>query len=216
MAALGNGRVSRRMVLLGVAAVPAACAPALENPAGLAAVDLSPDRRDGPSGVGMEGRDIARLSREMVASIRAHPAFSGDGRPPPQVIVDASLFQNLSPQRLNLNLITDRLRVELSRAAAGRMTFVSRENAGAVDDERLRRRRGEVDVGTRGMTRARAGADYRLAGRINSEESLDTAAGVRRRSTVVVMELIDMERGTVSWTDMFEFERAGARHVMYR
>lgn len=133
-----------------------------------------------------------------------------------QVIVDAQYFQNLSAQRLNVNAITDRLRIGLSRAANGRILFISRENFDMVAAERAARRKGSVDVGTVGMTRAQAGADYRLVGRINSIDQRSPTTGIVQRYNQVTFEMIDMERGTIAWAGIFEFARASADDIIYR
>jgi hypothetical protein len=66
--------------------------------------------------------------------------------------VDGEFFHNESAQAINKNLITDRLRIGLNRAARGRMVFVGRHYAGMVQQERDLKRQGVVDVGTTGLT----------------------------------------------------------------
>lgn len=206
---------SRRVLMFTGLGLLTACAQTGTNFDGMTPTELARGRIEGPSGIGIEGRDIVRISGEIVSDLLANPIFANAVRPP-QVIVDAQHFRNLSAQRLNLNLFTDRIRVEMNRTARGRIVFISRENSAMVEDERGMRRAGRVDVGTRGMTRAQAGADYRLTGRINTEETLNGASGVQRRFTQVVFEMVDMERGMVAWSDIKEFERAAAQPVMYR
>ena len=45
---------------------------------------------------------------------------------PPRVIKDAGHFRNDRSQRIDRNLIADRLRIGLARAAKGRLAFVGR------------------------------------------------------------------------------------------
>ena len=114
-----------------------------------------------------------RMMRDMLAS----PELAGRSKAP-QVIVDAQYFRNESSQHLNPNAITDRLRVGLNRASQGRMSFISRESADMVEQERKLKQDGIVDVATTGFTGAQAGADFRLRGRITSLDSRDPPTGM--------------------------------------
>ncbi|MDW7556989.1 MULTISPECIES: penicillin-binding protein activator LpoB [Azospirillum] len=152
-----------------------------------------------------------RMMRDMLQS----PVLANTARPP-QVIVDGEYFHNESAQRLNKNVIADRLRVALNNAAAGRMVFVARHNADMVEQERRLKRAGKVDVGTTGLTKAAAGGDYRLSGRINSIDAVNVRSGVAQRYNQVVFEMVDLERGTIVWSGMYEFSRAAADDVVYR
>jgi len=134
----------------------------------------------------------------------------------PRVIVDAQHFANDSTQPINRNLITDRLRVSLNRAAAGRMTFVGRQYAGAVEEERRIKRDGVTDMGTRGLTRAALGADFRLGGRIATLDQRSGRSGLLQRYTQITFEMFDLESGEIVWSGMYEFARAAGDDVVYR
>ena len=77
----------------------------------------------------------------------AEPAIAA-AVPQRRVIIDAEYFRNESAQRINTNIIVDNLRVNLQRAAAGRIRFVSRESMDMVADERDMKRDGVTDPGT--------------------------------------------------------------------
>jgi penicillin-binding protein activator len=132
------------------------------------------------------------------------------------VIVDGEFIRNESAQAVNKNAITDRLRVALNRAAKGRMAFVGRHYAGMVAQERDLKRQGVVDVGTVGLTQAQAGGDYRLGGNITSIDSRDPRTGMMQRYNQITFEMVDLERGTLVWTNQYEFSRAGQDDVVYR
>jgi hypothetical protein len=178
-------------------------------------MELDPSTRGPAGGVGIEGQDVLVMTDQMIRDMLQNSLLANAARPP-QVIVDAQYFQNLSAQRINVNAITDRLRFGLTRAAQGRMVFVSRESFGMVAAERDARRRGQIDVGTRGLTRAQAGGDYRLVGRINSIDQRSSRTGVVQRYNQIVFEMVDLERGTVVWSGLYEFARAAADDVVYR
>jgi hypothetical protein len=131
-------------------------------------------------------------------------------------VVDASRFVNESTQTLNKNLIVDRLRVGLNRSARGRMTFVSREHLKAVEEERALKREGLTDVGTTGLTKATAGVDYWLTGRISSLDSRDNKSGMQQRYMQITFEMLDMENSALVWSNQYEFARSAADDVVYR
>jgi PBP1b-binding outer membrane lipoprotein LpoB len=182
---------------------------------GMGVVELDPSTRGPVAGVGIEGQDVVAMSDRMMRDILSNPILANAARPP-QVTIDSEAFRNESSQRINVNVITSRLRNELNRAARGRMVFVSRENAAMVEQERNLRRSGRVDVGTIGLTRAQAGADFRLAGRITSIDQVQPRTGSIQRYTQISFEMIDMERGTIVWSGIYEFARAGADDIIYR
>jgi len=187
----------------------------VDNAAGRATVYEDVGAPGRVSGVGIESQDIVATSDKMMRDMLANPTLAGAATPP-RVILDAAYVNNESMQRINKNLIVDRLRVGLQRAAAGRMIFVSRENAEMVETERELKRAGYVDTATSGLTRAQAGADYRLAGRINSQQGLDRGDGTASRYSQVTFEMIDLESGVIVWTDMYEFKKSAQDDVVYR
>ena len=165
-------------------------------------------------GTGIESQDIQSLVDKMVRHMLANPVF-GHASNPPRVIVDAAYFENQSSQRLNKNILIDQLATKLQMAANGRIMFVDRENADMVAKERDLKREGITDVGTTGLTRAVAGADYRLNGRITSLDSR-TGAGVMERYMNIVFRMTDLENGIVVWTNQYSFKKAGQDDVIYR
>lgn len=166
-------------------------------------------------GVGIESQDIASMTDKMMRDMLANPQLAGR-TPPPRVIIDAEHFTNESSSRINKNMITDRLRIELSRAANGRMVFVGREHARMVEAERDLKRAGTTDGGTIRKTKATAGADYRLVGRITSSDSVATGSGVVSRYQQISFEMIDLEYGTMVWGGMYEFKKSAQDDVIYR
>lgn len=167
------------------------------------------------SGVGIESQDIVATTDKMMRDMMANATLAGAATPP-RVILDAAYVSNESSQRINKNIIVDRLRVGLQQAAAGRMTFVSRENADMVEQERELKRAGYVDSATTGLTHAQAGADYRLAGRIGSLDGLDRRSGTAERYSQITFEMIDLETGTIVWSGIYEFKKAAQDDVVYR
>lgn len=165
-------------------------------------------------GVGIESQDIVSVSDRMMRDILKTTQIAARN-PPALIIMDNQYFQNESSSRLNTKLITDRLRVELNRAAQGRMYFVSRENIDMVEKERLLKREGVVTQGTLGSTRATAGADFRLTGRIASQDQV-ARGGLQTRYHQITFELIDLESSVIAWSGQYEFKKAAQDDVVYR
>ena len=185
------------------------------NATGTQSIDIQPGTRGPVAGVGIEGRDIQAMADQMMRDIMAEPEIVKRATAP-RVIIDAELFRNESAQAINRNIIADRLRIQLSRAAKGRVIFLSRENARAVEQERELKRSGTVDVGTTGLTRAVAGADFRMTGRITSIDQRNPKTGQIQRYTQISFELIDMETSAIAWGNDYTIERAGGDDVIYR
>jgi len=174
--------------------------------------DLDPATAGMVRGPGIESQDIISMTDKMMRDMLQNPQIANAQRPP-QVIVDEQYFINESSQRLNKALITDRLRVGLTRAANGRMTFVTRSYGSMVEDERERKRTGQGDEGTTGLAAKTASADYRLAGRISSLDSRDNSTGASQRYNQIVFEMVDLERGTIVWNGIYEFARGAVDDV---
>lgn len=166
-------------------------------------------------GVGVESQDIAAISDTMVKDLLADPTIVGRPKAP-RIIVDPEYFHNESTQRLNKNLLTDKLRITLQRASRGRLVFVSRESAAMVAQERQLKRDGETDVGTTGLAKAQLGADYRMIGRITTLDSRSGKTGTVERYTQVSFELVDLETGESVWSNQYEMKKAGTDDAIYR
>lgn len=85
-----------------------------------------------------------------------------------------------------------------------------------VGKERELKRDGVTDTGTVGLTRAMAGVDYRLAGRINTQDTRGKTSGMVERYTQISFELIDLESSISVWANMYEFKKGGMDDAIYR
>ncbi|CAA9217277.1 MAG: hypothetical protein AVDCRST_MAG93-285, partial [uncultured Chloroflexia bacterium] len=140
----------------------------------------TPDSPGAVRGVGTESQDIVSMSDQMMRDMLTIPELM-NASTPPRVIIDAKHFRNESSEIIDKALITDRIRVHLSRSGRGRVRFIGREYADAIELERDLKDQGRVDVGTTGRTQAQAGADYRLVGRIGTRDAIDPRSGVKER-----------------------------------
>lgn len=202
-----------------LAALATGCAtthPGLDNSPGRQTVYT--DARSTSSqvaGVGVESQDVISMTDQMMRDILATPQIAGRTTAP-RIVLDAEYFMNDSASRINKNVITDRLRVALNRSAAGRMVFLGRHYGNMVASERDLKREGGADAGTVRSTRAPAGADFRLGGRITSMDAASSRSGVVSRYHQITFELIDLELGNIAWSGLYEFRKEAQDDVVYR
>lgn len=167
------------------------------------------------AGVGVESQDVTAVTDAMVKDILATPDVVKRSQAA-RVILDSAYFENESSQRINKNLLVDRLRINLQRAAQSKLQFVSRESADMVAQERDMKRQGATDAGTLKQAKATAGADYRLVGRINSLDARSAQSGMVERYTQITFELIDLETSLSVWSNLYEFKKGGQDDAIYR
>jgi len=188
---------------------------AVINAPGTATTYQDPSSRSSNVGVGIESQDIISMADEMMRDMLQFPTLASAVKPP-RIIIDSEYFSNESSERINKNLITDKLRIALTRAARGRMIFVGRHYSGMVAKERDLKRSGTVDVATRKFTRAQAGADFRLGGRIASRDARNPKTGQITRYSQITFEMVDLENGVIIWGNDFALKKTAADDVIYR
>lgn len=187
----------------------------VENVEGKPTAYEDPSSSGSVQGVGIESQDVVAMTDEMMRDMLSNKVLSGRDEPP-RIIIDNEYMDNESSSIINTNMLTDRLRVELNRAANGRMVFVARERSDMVEKEREMKRDGVVDSGTVRNTEATAGADYRLAGRISSQDAVERKSQTKSRYHQITFEMIDLELGTIVWNGMYEMKKASQDNVLYR
>ncbi|WP_230772254.1 penicillin-binding protein activator LpoB [Sphingomonas sp. Leaf4] len=204
------------MGIIAAVALVAMPASAQRNRRGTQATELDPTGRGAIFGVGLESRDIDMMADQVMRELMSRPDIVGTPTPP-RVVIDSEKFYNDSSQRIDRDMLTGSLRASLSRAAAGRIRFVSRESMDIVMRERELKRTGVADGGTRGMTQGVSGVDYQLIGKMSSLDSRDTKSGLVQRRTQVVFELVDLETGDLPWTSQpYVILRAAGDDIVYR
>lgn len=168
------------------------------NEAGRPSVYSDPGTAGPVAGVGIESQDVISMTDQMMRDMLARLPLNGPKVP--QVIVDAEYFRNEGSSRINRNLITDRLRVELNRSAANRIRFVARHLEAMVTGD-----------GGKPLQ-----PDYRLAGRIATIDGVDGKSGLTSRHHQITFEMVDLADGTVVWSGIYEFRKSAADDVVYR
>ena len=187
----------------------------VQNTAGTPTQYLDPGSSGVVRGVGIEGQDIRSMSDEMMRDLLTVPALA-NASISPNVIVDAEYFQNESSSRINKNIITDRLRVDLNRASRGRMQFVGRQYADMVQSERNLNQAGVVSGGTIARTAGQLAGDYRLGGRITIKNARDPRSGMIERTHQITFEMVNLQNGQIIWSNYYDLRKAAQDDIIYR
>jgi PBP1b-binding outer membrane lipoprotein LpoB len=174
------------------------------------------------AGIGLESQDVASMTDKMIGDMLATPVLA-NRNVPPRVIIDSEYFRNESSSRINKNIITDRLRVNLNRASNGRMIFVGRHYADMVEKERSLKRGSEgtdgapvVDRATIPASRSTLGGDFRLGGRITTLDAVDSGSGMASRTHQIIYEMVDLESGMIVWSGIYDFKKSARDNIIYR
>ncbi len=174
------------------------------------------------AGIGLESQDVASMTDKMMGDMLATPVLA-NRNVPPRIIIDSEYFRNESSSRINKNIITDRLRVNLNRASNGRMLFVGRHYADMVEKERALKRGADgaggvpvVDRGTITASRSTLGGDFRLGGRITTLDAVDTVSGMASRMHQIIYEMVDLETGLIVWSGIYDFKKTARDNIIYR
>lgn len=174
-----------------------------------------PGTRGAIAGVGMESQDIVSVTDKMMRDILATAAITRQSTPP-RVVIDSSYFRNESSSIINKNLLTDRLRIELNRAANGRMVFLARHLASMAEKEYRLEEEEIVTEGTQGETKQALGYDYRLGGRIASLDMADPRSGTLSRYHQITFELVERGSGVIVWSGIYELKKSAQDDIIYR
>lgn len=167
------------------------------------------------AGVGIESQDIEAMADKMARDLLATPMIAGRSVAP-RIILDDSDFVNRGAQAFDKGMITDSLRVRLNRAAQGRMLFLDNEHMATVQGTRELKRAGVTDVGTTGLTKAVAGADFKLVGTIRSLSEKNGNTGRVQRRTQITFEMTDQESGVLVWSNDYAFQKSAADDIVYQ
>ena len=206
--------IRNSLLALSCAALAAGCVVSRPQQRQASAGYINPDEAGEVSGAGVEGQDIRAMTDRMARDILSTPEIAALPKAP-YVIIDDEFFFNESSSPINKRMITERLAIELTRAAKGRMRFVERQAEGMVAQERYRKREGEVGAGSLEPTAKIAGADFRLQGRIMDLTTVRARTGQQTRYNQITFKLIDLESGLTVWSNIYEFSKNAASDTLY-
>jgi hypothetical protein len=189
------------------------CAARLDNTPSARTSYVDPRTPTQRSGVGIESQDIVSMTDKMVRDMLQNQRLANPSRPP-RIILDAEYFKNEGHQAINKGIIVDKLRIELLRAAQGRMVFIARHAAEMTEQEKGLRTAGTV-TGSPGAIRPQT-ADFRLIGSIKALSTVDPSRGESTRFHQMTFEMVDLETQEIVWAGIYEYKKAATEDVIYR
>lgn len=174
---------------------------------------VSPEAPSRTGTANTESLDIISCAKYLVGKMLANPTLVNPGKPR-IVIVDAKYFVIDATQRIDKEMVINRLRTELINAANGRIRFVSRESAAMVEEEKDLAAEGITGPGTTPASPKQLGGDYRLRGSIR--ELATNAGGRLDKYTLMTFEMVDLQTGEIVFSDQYEFKKLQTRPYAYR
>ena len=165
-------------------------------------------------GLGIESKDIVKMTREMVQDILSYSLFSNKNDPP-SIIIDDKRFLNESNQIINISILIDRLRIELMRSSQGRLEFVSRKNMDLAQEEKMLEMQGYTERENSSDTIYLAGAKYRMIGKITSLSTASNSTGIKSNYYQFFFEIIDLDTAKSVWGNIYEIKKVGADDTLY-
>ena len=157
------------------------------------------------SGLGVESKDIDRISKEMVRDLFAAD-FYKNATATPIIILEGEYFINESSNIINTNLLADKMRVQLVREGKGSFNFVSRRNLNLLIKE----------AETSGKDINIIEADYRMIARISSIHNVSNKTGLKSSYFQFAFELLNLETSSLVWANIYNFKKVGSDDTIYR
>lgn len=206
---------SRFLLLASVVATPVlitGCATqGVQNPSGVAVTEMRPDEKGFVQGTGVESQDLASVTDKMARSILQIPAISQAANPP-TVILDPVINNTRFP--INKDIFLTRMRALLNSKAMGRVTFIDRERAGALQREKALKTSGQVTSSSDPNVVEALGADYILTGELQGM-STRTSQGTSDY-VLYSFHLTNVRTHAIVWEDLAEIKKQGLEDAAYR
>jgi PBP1b-binding outer membrane lipoprotein LpoB len=205
-------RLAAGIVLLASVVWTAGCASqGVRNPSGVPVTEMGADERGFVAGTGVESQDLVAVTDRMARSILGIPAIS-QASTPPVVALDPVVNETRFP--INKDIFLTRIRTQLNSRAAGRVSFLARENMRTLERERQLKQDGLVTASADPHRVEFLGADYFLTGKLQGI-STRTSQGVSDY-ILYSFQLIDARTSVIVWEDMAEIKKQGLEDAAYR
>jgi PBP1b-binding outer membrane lipoprotein LpoB len=189
-----------RVLALALAAVAVGCA------GQTARMDL--DSEDDALLGGIGSKDFRTACFEMAQSMVRLPQIQNAANPPTIAFVD---MVNNSDEILNADDLLYKMRTELIKNSGGKMLFLDRDIIEQIRIERRDKQRGKV---TTSGGKALYGADFFLAGRV---ESIRRTRGRRQTKYMrISVRLTDASSSAIVWENDYELKKMVVRGVYDR
>ena len=199
-------------LFLGAAAlVFSGCASQGRNPSGVPVTEMRADERGFVAGTGIESQDIVVVADKMAREILSTPEIANAKGVPRIVLLPV---KNETRFPINKDIFLTRIRGELNKKSAGKVTFLARDRMTALEKERNLKREGAVTASSDAAKQEFKGADYFLTG---SLEGLSTRTKAGTSDYILyAFQLIDARTSAIVWEDNAEIKKQGLEDAAYR
>lgn len=193
------------------AALVAGCSSGVKNPSGIPVTQMRPDEQGFVAGTGVESQDLVVVTDKMSRSILGIPQIA-KATTPPIIVLDP--VENKTRFPINKDIFLTRIRSELNKKSAGKVTFLARDRMAALEKERNLKREGAVTAAADPQVQEFKGADYFLTGSLQGM-STRTAAGTSDY-ILYTFQLIDARTSEIVWENDAEMKKQGLEDAAYR
>ena len=183
----------------------------VKYPSGVPVVEVSPDERGSVAGTGIESQDLVAVTDKMARSILGIPQIAA-APVPPKIVLNPVV--NNTRFAINKDMFLIRIRTQLNSRAAGKVSFLARDQMAALENERHLKQTGQVTSSSDPNLVEFKGADYFLTGRLDSL-STRTSQGLSDY-IMYSFQLIDARTSAIVWEDMAEIKKQGLEDAAYR
>ena len=157
------------------------------------------------AGLGIESKDIDVISKNIVADLLVSD-FYKNAKTVLIVVLEGAYFKNESSYIINTNLLADRMRISLLRQTKGAIQFVTRQNLQAIIDE-AKTSGSDIDI---------TEAGYRMTARITSIHKISNETGIKSNYFQFSFELLNLQKGSILWANIYDIKKLGADDTIYR
>lgn len=183
----------------------------VKNPSGVPVTQLRADEQGFVAGTGVESQDLVAVTDKMSRSILGISQIAS-ATTAPIIVLDP--VENKTRFPINKDIFLTRIRSELNKRSAGKVTFLARDRMAALEKERNLKREGAVTATSDPVKQEFKGADYFLTGSLEGM-STRTAAGTSDY-ILYAFQLIDARTSAIVWEDNAEIKKQGLEDAAYR
>jgi PBP1b-binding outer membrane lipoprotein LpoB len=169
---------------------------------------MDPDSEDDAVRGALGSKDFRSACFEMAQSMVQLPQIQRAAKPPTIAFVE---MENRSDELFDADSLLYKMRTELIKNSAGKMTFLDRDIIDKIRQERLDKDRGRV---TTSSDKPVFGADYFLAGRIESIRR--TRGRVETKYMRISVRLTDAHSSAIVWENDYEVKKLALAGVYDR
>ena len=199
-------------LMVATAGIIAGCASSgVQNPNGVPVTQMRADDRGFVAGTGIESQDMVAVTDKMARGILGTPQIA-NAQGTPSIVLEPVNNETRFP--INKEIFLTRIRAELNSKAAGKVSFLARDQMEALQRERELKQSGQVTASADPNKVEFLGADFYLTGKL---EGMTTRTGAGTSDYVLYdFQLIDARTSRIVWEDSAEIKKQGLEDAAYR